>query len=315
MKLTWLAEGFRSAGLSVVEVEGWEQRGRAWVRGRPIGGMQHHTAAPVPFNVGGLYRADRIKCNFNVKPDGTVYVIAAGACNYSSGGGSLTVRKETARNVAPSNTAKARGLDDDAGGNAWYINNETDHLGGGEPIPRVQYEAVLACWLVIFRRLGWPAERLIAHGEWTARKVDPRWNNKNCHQNLVDLRADLRAALADGTSIPMVTTESEEDDTMLPFHFTDGFNQPRGKGRTNKREDVKALQAMLGMTGADIDGQYGEETVRRVKAICGGDGKTVTGDCYIKIQENYLKSLLRAGGNGLTVQEADGMYARKGHRH
>lgn len=48
-------------------------------------------------------------------------------------------------------------------------------------------------------------------------------------------------------------------------------------------------------------------TVRRVKAICGGDGKTVNGECYIKIQETYLMSILRDAGNGLTEDEANGI--------
>ncbi len=314
MRLTWLADGFRSAGLRVVEEPDWLSRGGQWLRGRPIGAIQHHTARPVPYNVRALYRPERIKCNFNVKPDGTVHVIAAGTCDYSTGPGSKTVRDETARGVAPSGTAKARGLPDDAGGNAWYINNETDHLGHGEPIPAVQYDAVLKCWLVIFDQMGWAAERLIAHGEWTARKVDPRWNDKNCHQNMEDLRADLRSAL--GSGAPLIhQVQEDEEDTMLPFHFSDGFNEPSGKGRVHKREDVKVLQALLGMADDDIDGKYGDATVSKVKAICGGDGKTVDGACYVKIQESYMMSLLRDGGNGLSQTEANGLYARKEHQH
>ena len=316
MRLTWLAQGFRDAGLRVVEEPDWMTRGAAWARGRPIGAIQHHTAAPVPFNVRALYKPGRIKCNFNVKSDGTVHVIAGGACDFSTGPGSKKVREETARSIAPSATARARGLADDTGGNAWYINNETDHLGHGEPIPDVQYQAVLACWVVIFDTMGWPAERLVAHGEWTARKADQRWSLKDCHQNLEALRADLRAAL--GGERPVVDihmTSTQKDDTMLPFHFTDGFSQPSGNGRVHKKEDVKVLQALLGMADSDIDGKYGEETVRRVKAICGGDGRTVDGGCYIKIQENYLMSLLRDGGNGFTQGEADGRYAAKGHSH
>ena len=319
MKLSWLADGFRSAGLRVVEEPDWEDRGKAWLRGRPIGALQHHTAEPVPYPVRSLYKPVRIKCNFNVKPDGTVHVIAAGSCNYSTGPGSITVRKETATGLAPSNTAKARGLDNDAGGNAWYITNETDHLGDGGPIPKIQYDAVLKCWLVIFEEMGWAAEKLIAHGEWTDRKTDPKWNDKNSHENLQDLRADLRAALGGGRprlmTAPTQEKKEEDDDTMLPLHFSDGFSEPTGKGRTRKREDVKLLQALLGMSDTDIDGKYGDETVHRVKAICGGDGKTVSGECYIKIQESYLMSFLRDTGNGLTEDEANGIYARKNHTH
>jgi hypothetical protein len=315
VKLTWLADEFRGVGLHVVEEPGWERRGKAWLRGRPIGAVQHHTAAPVPHNVRGLYEPKLIKCNFNVKPDGTVHVIAAGSCNFSTGEGSEVVRKETAKSIAPSDTAEARRLKNNAGGNSWYINNETDHLGDGGPIPKVQYEAVLNCWLVIFEEMGWPAERLIAHGEWTDRKRDPKWNDKNSHHNLEDLRADLRSALGGGRSRLQAVAIEEDIDTMLPFHFTDGFSEPTGKGRTRKREDVKLLQGLLGVSDADIDGKYGEETVRRVKAICGGDGKSVDGNSYLKIQENYLMSMLKVGGNGLTEDEANTIYARKAHSH
>jgi hypothetical protein len=325
MKLTWLAEEFRRAGLRVVEEPGWEDRGKSWVKGRPIGALQHHTAAPVPYPVRSLYLPVRIKCNFNVKADGTIHVIAAGSCNYSTGEGSAAVRKETSKGVAPSGTAKARGLPNDAGGNAWYLTNETDHLGDGGPIPKAQYEAVLGCWIVIFDRMGWTAERLIGHGEWTDRKTDPRWNDKNSHHNLEDLRADLRSALGGettrlSTTMTVMTAMTapateEDDDTMLPLHFHDGFSEPTGKGRTRKRDDVKLLQALLGMSDDDIDGKYGDEVAGRVKAICGGDGKVVDGQCYIKIQESYLMSFLRDTGNGLTEDEANAIYSRKNHSH
>lgn len=182
-------------------------------------------------------------------------------------------------------------------GNPLFINNETDHLGHGEPIPDVQYNAVLTCWLVIFTRMGWSANRLIAHGEWRSRKPDPAWNEKDCHANLEDMRSDLAAGLG-GAPLRKRTSLVEEDDTMLPLVLTDGFNEPTGKGRTRKREDVKVLQAMLGLADGDIDGKYGAETARRVKAICGGNGKTVDGACYVKVQENYLMSFLRGGDNG-----------------
>jgi hypothetical protein len=313
MRLTWLGDEFRALGLRVVEEPDWKDRGSDWLAGRPIGGVQHHTAPPVPYNVRGLYKA-RIKCNFNVKPDGTVHVIAAGACNFSTGPGSKRVLEETLDDLSPSNTAKARGLEDDTSGNRWYINNETDHLGDGGPIPEVQYEAVLACWLAIFRRMGWNPNRLIAHGEWTSRKPDPKWNGKNSHQNLEDLRTDLAAALGGGgTTIKAVI--KEDDDAMLPLHFSDGFSEPTGQGRTQKREDVKVLQALLGMSDEDIDGRYGQETADKVAAICGGDGRTVDGDCYIKLQENYLLSFMRSGGNGLTEDEADERYSLRDHFH
>jgi hypothetical protein len=114
-----------------------------------------------------------------------------------------------------------------------------------------------------------------------------------------DMRADLAVALAGGRrSVRRSTTITEEDDTMLPLHFTDGFNEPTGQGRTRKRDDVKVLQAMLGFTDDDIDGKYGDGTVAKVKAIAGGNGKTVDGKAYVRIQEEYLQSFLRSSDNG-----------------
>lgn len=55
---------------------------------------------------------------------------------------------------------------------------------------------------------------------------------------------------------------------------------------------------MLGFSDDDIDGRYGDETVRKVKAVVGGNGKTVDGMAYIKIQEEYLRSFLRSSDNG-----------------
>jgi hypothetical protein len=294
MKLTWLADEFRRAGLRVAEESGWEDRGAHWRTGRPFGAIQHHTAAPVPFNVRAL-TTPLIKCNFNVKPDGTVHVIAAGSCDFSAGSGSQVVLDEVRKDVSPSGTAKARGLLENVSGNPLFINNETDHLGKGQPIPAVQYDVVIKCWVVIFERMGWHPNRLIGHGEWRARKPDPAWNEKSSHNNMEDMRADLAVALAGVRPSPTIT---QEDDTMLPLHFTDGFSDPTGQGRTRKRDDVKVLQAMLGFTDDDIDGKYGEGTVAKVKAIVGGNGKIVDGMAYIRIQEAYLQSFLRSSDNG-----------------
>ncbi len=297
VKLTWLADEFRSAGLKVAEVAGWEDRGSHWLTGRPVGAIQHHTAAPVPFPLRTL-TTPLIRCNFNVKTDGTVHVIAAGSCNFSAGEGDERILDEVRSDISPSGTALARGMATDFGGNAFFINNETDHLGEVQPITDAQYEAALRCWIVIFTKLGWHPNRLIAHGEWRAVKSDPKWNEKDCHQNLEDMRADLATALAGGRlSLGEIGTVLEED-TMLPLRFTDGFSEPSGKGRTRKREDVKVLQAMLGLADGDIDGKYGAETARKVKAIAGGNGKTVDGLAYVKIQETYLAAFFRSTDNG-----------------
>lgn len=192
--LTGMADWFRAEGLAVIEEPDWDARGVPWA---PSGGMIHHTGPPVPFAVEALYPAPhgtlgggRIKANFNVKPDGTVHVIAAGACTYASGpGNTTTVLKETRLNIAPSGTASTRRLGDTGGGNRHFVNCEADHLGDGSIMTAVQERAVIKAYNAIFRNFGWPAARLVGHCEWTTRKVDPRWNgttNRTPH-----LRAEI----------------------------------------------------------------------------------------------------------------------------
>lgn len=205
--LVWLADAFRAAGINVVEEPSWKTRGRAWggAGGLPDGGMQHHTAPPVPFNVRALYPKPlgtldkgRIKANWNVKQDGTLHVIAAGACTFSSGPGTNAVLQEVRAGKAPTGTALKRQFMDDADGNPFFLNNETDHAGDGSPIPDPQYLTVVRAWVAVCAELGWPAAKIIAHGEWTRRKPDPAWDDEDSHMNLQRIRADVGAALQGG---------------------------------------------------------------------------------------------------------------------
>lgn len=262
--LRFLADDLRAHGLVVVEEPGWKTRGGPFYgpAGEPIGGMQHHTAPPVPYPVTALY-GPRIKANYNVKPDGRVHVIAAGACNYSSGPGSRSVRIDTTNDVAPVATARQLGLVDNDGGNAWYVNNETDHAGNGSPIPRPQYDALVTAWVVICRRFGWSANRIVAHAEWTARKIDPYWNGRDAHLNLADIRRDVAATL----------TNPEEDEPVIT-HGATGEYVKRVQRRLNRwrhTQDPKPPRL-------DTDGIYGPATAGNVAAFQQSLDLPATGD-------------------------------------
>lgn len=194
--LVWLADAFRAIGITVAEEPDWRTRGNRWrgKEGLPDGGVQHHTAPPVPFPVKKLYEP-KIKCNWNVKQDGTLHLVAAGACNFSTGEGSGTVHEEVKQEMVPTGTAASRQLMDTKGGNSFFLNNETDHPGDGSPIPSPQYRTVVLAWVAVCDRLGWSPARVIAHGEWTRRKIDPAWNGKTSHENMQQIRADIGAAL------------------------------------------------------------------------------------------------------------------------
>lgn len=173
-----LADELRAAGLHVEEDPGWQVRGNPWARGKPVGIMEHHTAPPVPFPISRLNGSTdkRIKCNMNTKPDGTVWLVAYQACNYSSGLGSSVVFVQALRGEAPTQNAADRNLQDNMNGNPFFWNIENDHPGDGSPIPQVQLDAIETATRVVADHYGLVYESVIGHCEWTSRKRDPYWN-------------------------------------------------------------------------------------------------------------------------------------------
>ena len=195
--LSWLPAKAEAAGLTVVVEPGFDTRGSTWNNDRPAGGMIHHTAPPVPYPPDGMYRDGRIKANVFIQDDGTVHMVSSYACNYSSGMGSSVVLRETQREQAPTGTAHSRGLEDDIGGNFYYVNMEVAHPGDGSPLGVEAQEAIVTVWALICDNLNWDPNRLIAHAEWSRRKIDPAWNGLDAHRNAVLLRSVVRDRLND----------------------------------------------------------------------------------------------------------------------
>jgi peptidoglycan hydrolase-like protein with peptidoglycan-binding domain len=72
-------------------------------------------------------------------------------------------------------------------------------------------------------------------------------------------------------------------DELLPLQYKDGYSS----GRPEKKEDVKLLQAKLGI---EVDGFYGNDTAAAVAPFSGDDGKAVGGDAYYQIEKAAFKS-------------------------
>lgn len=169
MGAVWLASlpaVLESAGLQVTRWPGWELRSRSsggydavWAIG------VHHDAAPVGTSL-------ETRCRYaweqsSTRPigalwlhtDGRVVVGAAGATNTQGRGGPVT----TSKGVIP--------LD---AGNRYMLSIEASNNGSGEVWPEAQQEAyVLLCrtlcdWLDLN-----PEMDVIAHFEYTSRKIDP----------------------------------------------------------------------------------------------------------------------------------------------
>ena len=177
MSAAALKAALEAAGINVQESRSdWATNGGSWaVGGKPEGVMIHHTAPPVPYPVNKLDGSSdsRIKCNINTKPDGTLYLCAYEACNYSSGSGAGKILTDYVRkSIAPT----ANGMfPDSQGGNAHFWNYENDHPGDGSPIPEVQLDVINLSVEVVIDHFGLDPEQVISHAEWSRRKIDPNW--------------------------------------------------------------------------------------------------------------------------------------------
>src|SRR5689334_14754764 len=83
---------FRAAGLKVVEIAGWESRGRPKSTGefKPVGVLNPHTgdkADGKAYAAGILVRGRSDLagplCHLSIGRDGTVYIVAAGRANHA----------------------------------------------------------------------------------------------------------------------------------------------------------------------------------------------------------------------------------------
>jgi len=180
MSANQLVQDLRNAGLNVIEEPGWRTRGNRWnVDGKPEGVMQHHTAPPNPYPIKRLYGppAYRIKANMATHENGRLYLIAYGACNYSSGYGMKDVLVNNVRkSIAPTHNGTRRGT---KSGNRHFWNYENSHPGDGSPIPDVQLETIIESNRIVNDHFGLNPEQTISHAEWTRRKPDPKWNGSN----------------------------------------------------------------------------------------------------------------------------------------
>jgi len=202
MSADQLLADLKAVGLTVVEEPGWKTRGAVRSNGspspwatnnKPEGVMQHHTAPPNPFPIKRLYDlgaeqnndpgdVGQIKCNMATWPDGTLFLVSYGRCNYSSGPGSKVVLEENVRpKIPPTANAITRGLVDTPkwGGNRTYWNYENSHNGDGSPLPSVQLETIVVSNIVVNAYFGLTWQQTISHAEHSRRKIDPRWNGGN----------------------------------------------------------------------------------------------------------------------------------------
>lgn len=170
----------RDAGLKVVVLADWHQRGRPESTGGfdPKGVLWHHTGGAGDGRDYAQWMATTGRddlppplCQLSVGRDGTVYVIAGGRANHAG--------KAVASGPMPAGD-----------GNALYVGVEC-HNTGSEGWPKKQRKAMVALGVALSQVLGCAADTHRAHketsttGKWDPGKLD-----------MTAFRADIAAGLA-----------------------------------------------------------------------------------------------------------------------
>lgn len=173
---TNLANVLRGAGLKVVEVPGWQNRGHG-AMGSVQGVMWHHTATSA--RAAGNYPSQNVVtngrsdlpgplANLGLGRDGTWYVIAAGLA-YHAGNGTWAGQTNN--------------------GNSQYLGVEAEHPGvAGNPWPPAQIDSYRRGTAALLKAFGLPSSRMVFHKEYArpvGRKIDPYGLDPNAERQHV----------------------------------------------------------------------------------------------------------------------------------
>lgn len=229
----WIADAARAAGLTVVEVDGWRERGSSTFN--PRGLVCHHTAGPAAGGDAPSLRTVRDGrsdlpgplSQFVLGRSGTVYVVAAGRANHAGAGG-------------------WKGLS----GNTSVFGIEAEN-NGSQPWPAVQLDAYRRLAAALARGARFGAEFVCGHKEWAPRrKPDPHSIDMAAFRARV---AALLGAAAPPSEVPAPPQMSQEDDMA----------------RIVKAPDSDALWLVAGAHAKHIPGPAVVDDLRRAGVVTG----------------------------------------------
>lgn len=249
----WLADDFRAAGLKVVEIEGWKNRGRPASTGDfdPTAGITvHHTgstssrAVPNPSLqtlIAGRSDLPGPLCQFAVAFDGTVYVIAAGRANHAG-------------RVGKSGTP---GMPLGADGNALALGDEV-MTNGTQDMPQEQRDAIATTNAVVLKHNDNPVTRVHRHQDISG---TGKWDLGSL--STPQLRDDAGAALSDmedDMASPEVQAQLDRIEKGLQKLRDGSFNR-----------DKKLLKALDGLAD-EQDVAKLQSGIRALRAEVAGSG-------------------------------------------
>lgn len=221
----WLADEFRVAGLKVIEVEGWKNRGRPASTGNfdPRGPVTtHHTGTTTSWRrliptlmtiIKGRSDLPGPLAQWTVGYDGTVYVVAAGRANHAGRVGKRGVT----------------GMPFGADGNALALGDEVD-TDGTQTMPAVQRNAIATANAVVLKHYKRGTDYAHRHadisgnGKWDLGSLTTRLLRSDAGVALVRLVArmttvtsDVRFVLANVKSNPLMPPSQAKEDYVLAF--------------------------------------------------------------------------------------------------
>lgn len=238
MKATWLADILRSAGLKVVEEDGWQSRGKDFTEIKGV--LCHHTGKGSVDGLRRLIRDGRSDLpgplsQLFLAEDGTFYIIAAGRSNHAGKGAWQGV----------------------TAGNSQLIGIEAQNAGDGKDIwEETQMVAYARGVAAILKHIGADDVMAAGHKEYAlpkGRKIDPSFD-------MVEFREDVEAIMG-GQGV-----------RSAPPRTVDPKRAMLRKG--DQGVSVRELQKLLGIT---IDGAFGPATDAAVKAFQSKQGLIADG--------------------------------------
>lgn len=235
----------REAGLKVVEIDGWRERGRPASTGgfAPVGVLCHHTAGHDSIgdpaddlayvkNVLAPEKGPRYPslpgplCQIALSAEGVVYIVAAGRANHAG-------------------DARASGTVSSGDGNFLYIGIEAMNAGTGSDVwEKAQYDAyVTLCAVLCVKVTGNSAQTVRGHKETSLTgKIDPAGPTPYGPFDMDEFRGRVAAKIKELTAPPV------KPPTAGPRveHAIDDLRQAKKRG---KRRDAirRALDILRGL--------------------------------------------------------------------
>lgn len=278
-----LITALQAEGLTVILEDGWEDRTRPYAF-HPEGLMLHHTGhdktpvktirdgwgtPPGPNLPGPL--AQFYPVRGADRP--TVHLIAWGSANHP-GSGVEPVLERTRSDLPPVGWVSEPDDDPKFYGNRWYWGVEAPGTSGSE-WDEHQLEAIVGIGVALCKLHGWPATRVVAHGEWTSRKRgDPDYMWRRQWVGGIRVEISRRLGLSPAPSWPELLRLGSRHPTvrwLRGYLYALGFLES-GRRHKSWRFDavldaaVRAFQLAVGLV---VDGIFGPKTRAALYAAIG----------------------------------------------